>query len=59
MYLNVSFSLHVFPGLAVGTDGERKAIKSTECSKNNQMLHWLLHCCAVGCTVVRVHSFGK
>lgn len=60
MILNVSFSLYVFPGLALGTDGQRKAIiKSTECSKNNQMFHWLLYVCAVGCTVVHVQSFGK
>lgn len=56
MILNVSFSLHVFPGLTVGTDGQRQAIKSTECSKNNP---WLLHYCAVLCTVVHVHGFGK
>lgn len=57
--LECFFSLYVFPGLAVGTDGQRKAIKSTECSKNNQMLHWLLHGCAVGCTVVHVLGFEK
>lgn len=36
MISNIFVSLYVFPGPAVGTDGQRQAVKSIECSKNNQ-----------------------
>lgn len=44
--------LCIFSGLSVGTDGQRQAIESTECSKNNQILHWLL-CCWCCCSCAR------
>lgn len=44
MILNFFFffsNLFVSPGLAEGSDGQTQAIKSIECSKNNQTLHWV------------------